>query len=330
MRPIFDEHEQSKRAEKPQLEETLSALQLIENEVIPAKVYYGLSGLTSAEIEQLKVVWDKLPASLRRKLLLELAETNELNFDLDYRELGLFGLQDADSSVRTAAIELLWLDESLEFMSKLIDLSQWDDNFEVRAAAVSDLGRFILLGEYEEIPEREAIRAQDVAIQLLTNDQEDLEVRRRALEAISNCSHDIVAEAIQEAYDSSERLMRVSSIFAMGRSCDRRWWTTVLKEMNSEDEELRYEAARAAGELQLEEAVMPLGAMAARDDREIKEAAIWSLGEIGGREAVRILSALAQDAEEMDDDDLLEAVEDAISNASLVGELVGLELDDED
>lgn len=329
MNMLFDENEKNGR-EKPSLDETLQALQSTEDGVIPARAHYGLSNLSPAEIERLKPVWRKLSSDLRCKLLLELGETSELNFDLDYRELGLFALQDEDSRVRASAIELLWLDESLELMSRLIDLSQWDDDYEVRAAAVSALGRFILLGEYEEIPEREAVRVQDAAINLLTNDQEELEVRRRALEAISNSSHEIVTQAIQEAYEGTERLMQVSSIFAMGRSCDQHWRDIILKEMNSDDEEIRYEAARAAGELQFDEAVAVLGRLVVRDEREIQEAAVWSLGEIGGREALRILSALAEDIQESDDGDFLEAIEDAISNATLVGELVGSDIDEDD
>jgi HEAT repeat protein len=324
----FDENENTTR-EKPTLEDVLQILPSVENEVIPAKVHYGLSGLEPGEITSLKPVWSKLAPEFRRKLLLELAETSELNFELDYRELGLFSLQDEDGAVRAAAIELLWLDESLEFMSKLIDLSQWDEDFGVRAAAASSLGRFILLGEYEEISEGEAVRAQDAVINLLTNEQEELEVRRRALEAISNSSHEIVPGAIQEAYEDPERLMQVSSIFAMGRSYDQRWRDIVLKEMNSQDDDIRYEAARAAGELQLQEAVMGLGAMATQDDREIQEAAVWSLGEIGGREALRILSALAEDVGETDDDHFLESIEDAMSNATLLGEMLDLDSDDD-
>ncbi len=328
MKPVFDENQEN-RQEKPTFEEAIAALLTVEDEVVPAKVYYGLSGLNSAELTQLKPVWEKLSVDFRRKLIIELAETSELNFDLDYRGLGFFGLQDENGSVRAAAIELLWLDESLELLSKLIDLSQWDENYEVRAAAVSELGRFILLGEYEEIPEKEAVRAQEAAIQLLTNDDEEVDVRRRALEAISNSSHEIVTEAIQDAYDSGERMMRVSSVFAMGRSCDQQWSKSVLKEMNSDDDEIRYEAARAAGELQLEEAVMPLGAMATQDDREIKEVAIWSLGEIGGREALRILTALAEDAGDLNDDDLVEAIEDAISIATLAGDSLDFDFADD-
>jgi HEAT repeat protein len=267
-----------------------------------------------------------LDVDTRQTLLGEFAEASELNFDLDYRELGLWALNDRDAAVRAAAIEVLWEDESIDFMGRLIELAQWDEAGVVRAAAASALGRFILLGEYGEVSEKDAVRAQDMVISLLTDADEDVDVRRRALEAISNCGHEIVQEAIEEAYASSEPQMKASAIYAMGRAYDDKWHDTVLREITSPDPEFRYEAARAAGELELDEAIPSLGRLALDDDREIKEVAIWSLGEIGGREALRILSALAQDAEEAEDEHLLEAVEDAIGSASLAGD--DIELDD--
>jgi HEAT repeat protein len=307
------------RPEKPDLATTLETLQTSEERIASPTLYYGLSGLTPAEVQRVGEKWDSIDPEKRYTLLMELAEASELNFEFDYRELGLFALNDSDANVREAAVELLWEDESLELMSRLIDIAQWDEAAPVRAAAASALGRFILLGEYDEISEKEASRAQDAAISILTNTDEEVDVRRRALEAIANCGHEIVTEAVQEAYDSSEQKMRVSSIFAMGRSYDPKWRETVLREISSADPEMRYEAARAAGELEIKEAVPYLGRMAVNDEREIQEVAVWSLGELGGREALRILSALSQDAEDAGDESLLEAIEDAIGSASIAG-----------
>lgn len=312
---------------KPTIQETVAALLIWQGNVLPATVFYGLSDLTSDEISTFESTWLQLSPDRRREILIQLTEASESNFELGYRELGFMALKDDEERVRKAGIELLWEDESTELMSKFIDMAQFDESSEVRATAASALGRFILLGEYEEIPEQDAVRAQDAVIGLLNDQQEDLEVRRRSLEAISNSSHDIVPEAIEEAYHSDERLMQVSAVFAMGRSYDQRWRDIVLKEMKNNDSEIRYEAARAAGELEIDEAIPSLAEIAVNDEREIKEVAIWSLGEIGGRKAMRILSALAEDAEEADDNELLEVVEDAIGNASLFDEL---EIDDED
>ncbi len=326
----YEEQNDSFEAEdqqKPSLTDTIEALR-DEKAVASRIIYYGLAHLDAYEIASLKPVWESLSSEYRSRLLIDLTEASELNFELDYHSLGILSLDDPEASVRAAAIDLLWEDQTSNLLSKLVDMAQFDDAANVRAAAASALGRFILLGEYEELPERETMLAQDAAINLLTNDDEEIEVRRRALEAIANSSHEIVHDAILDAYQGSEHLMKVSAVFAMGRSCDRVWERAVLREIGNPDAEIRYEAAKAAGELELKAAIPTLGRIAAYDDREIREVAVWSLGEIGGREATRILTALAEDAQESGDSVFLEAVEEALGNASLIGD--NLEFEDED
>lgn len=316
--------------QRPDLDTTLGALRDNDGSVT-STIYYGLSGLDERGIEGLAPVWAGLTPEYRRKLLRELIETSEANFELDYRALGHFALGDDDSGVREAAIELLWEDESLPLMRRLIGLALEDEATNVRAAASSALGRFILLGELGDLPETETGKAQDAAVSILNNMDEDVGVRRRALEAISNCGHEIVEEAIREAYDSGDHRMQISAVFAMGRSYDEQWGDYVRQQLDSDDPEMRYEAARAAGELELEEAVPGLIRLALDNDREVKEVAIWSLGEIASREAVRVLERLATDAKRHGDDELLEVIEDALGSASLGGgSLLLMRLDQED
>jgi HEAT repeat protein len=83
--------------------------------------------------------------------------------------------------------------------------------------------------------------------------------------------------------------MRVSAIFAMGRSADARWAPQVKQELFSPNSEMRYEAARACGELQLSDTVTELRELAEDVDPEVQEAALWALGQIGGDKARQIL-----------------------------------------
>lgn len=314
--------------EQPDLETTLAALADNKDGAANATIFYGLSHLEEAALPGLKATWDQLSSDIRVKLLNQLVDISEANFDLDYSTLATFALDDDHPDVRIAAIELLWEDESLALMNRLIEIAEWDESEVVRAAAASDLGRFILLGELGDLPERETIRAQDVVITLLTNDAETVEVRRRALEAISNSSHEIVPEAIDEAYSGTDARMQASAVFAMGRSCDNRWNETVLEVFESHDPALRYEAARASGELEIQEAVPFLAALAQDEDPDIRFAAIWSLGEIGGNYALKVLGRLAEIAEDSDNEELQDAIEESIGNASLAGNALELDLDD--
>lgn len=310
------------RREKPDLPTTLTALQTSDRQ--DSVIFYGLSDLTSFEAAEFEKTWSKLDDERRRRIIHELVDTSEANFELNYSMVALSVLDDPDAEVRTGAVELLWESEEVSTLHRLLEIAQWDDAAEVRAAAATAVGRFILMGELGDFPENEAVRAQDIVIGILNNEDEEIDVRRRALEAIANSSHEIVEGAIREAYESHEYKMRVSAVFAMGRSADDQWIPTVLRELDSDDTEIRYEAARAAGELMIEDAIPALSRMAFDSDRELQNNAIWSLGEIGGRESVRILNLLAANAQEMDDDDLTEAVEDALANATVGGDMLDL------
>lgn len=316
----FEQTTPKVQREKPDISTTLAALHNGDADRMPsAEIFYGLTDLTPSEIEQLKPVWQSLDETYRARLLRALTESSENNYELSYRAIGMLNLRDLSPDVRQSAIELLWDDESHEFMGALMMLAEIDPDDNVRAAATSELGRFILAGELGDLPESETIKVQTTVLRIYNNSALPVQVRRRALEAISNSSHDEVTGAIRQAYKSIDRELQVSAIFAMGRSCDSdEWEDIVLDELNSEDSEKRFEAARAAGELTLFDAVPSLSQLILEDDREIQETAVWSLGEIGGKEALRVLNALLDVAEKKKDDALVELIEDAIGSASLV------------
>lgn len=304
----------------PTLNDAIVALQSQQKVETSDAILYGVSDLDSEHLGQLEPIWNSLPVIYKRGLLQHLLDASESNFELNYRDLALFALRDEYAEVRAVAIELFWDDETLEVMNELVRLLEWDESAEVRAAAAKSLGAFILQGELGNLPEHSTEHAQSVLINAFNDGDEHESVRRHALEAIANCGHESVPTMIREAYDSAESELVLGAIFAMGRTCDLRWAEIVIRELRSDNPEVVYEAARAAGELELDETIPVLGRLAIHSDREIQEIAIWSLGEIGGRESLRILNALAEDAEESEDDALIESIEDAIGNASIGGD----------
>lgn len=314
--------------ERPDIEATLVALREGEEGKLSAALYYGLSGLEGDALNQFAPVWQSFSPGYRRRVLRSLAEISESNLDLSYEAVARLSLDDEADEVRAAAIELLWEDESLETMDKLIEMALNDPSITVRAAAAGNLGHYILLGELGDLPESAIVRAQDAVIRLWNDQSEEIDVRRRALEAIANCGHEIVDSAIQSAYASDDERLRVSAIFAMGRTCDPKWGEIVINVLEGGSDEARFEAARAAGELELEEAVPLLKQLAFDDDVEVKETAIWSLGEIGGKEAVRALELLLRDTKRSGNNVLVEAIEDALETANLgANDLYMLRLD---
>jgi len=65
--------------------------------------------------------------------------------------------------------------------------------------------------------------------------------------------------------------------------------------------------------LRVSEAVSPLIKLVEDVDREVQEAAIWALGQIGGRRARRVLESCAQS----EDETLQAAAEDALAELDL-------------
>lgn len=304
--------------ERPDIATTIAAMQVGDERVPSSTVYYGLSGLTRDEVTRaIAPIWVTLSVDYRRKLLRSMVEFSEADVALDYREIGLFGVTDTDGSVREAAVDVLWEDTSAEVLDLMIHLAVQDPHTLVRAAGTGALGRFILMGELGELDEINTKRAQQTAIQLYKDPAQDTLVRRRALEAIAHSSLPFVSKAIKEAYENADHDLRISAVYAMGKSCDTRWEDIILTEIDSDDPEMRFEAARAAGEIELQAAVPKLGQMLEDVDDEVQQAAVWSLGEIGGREATRLLTSLADALDE--DDELLQIVEEALESASIAG-----------
>jgi HEAT repeat protein len=287
---------------------------------LAAEAIYRLSDLDPENVKTLQTYWGKIPSERRLTLIQRISEAAETNFDMEFTGLTRVALTDLDDEVREAAIEATWMDETPDMATRLIAMASGDIADNVRAAAVSALGHFILQGELGKFDSQIARRAENIAIKLYQDEGEDINVRRRALEAISNCSREGVQEMIEEAYAGSDEKMRTSALFAMGRTCDTKWTNVILRELKNGDAEMRFEAARSAGELELREAIPLLGNILGEDDRELVEMAVWSLGEIGGKESRRLLEDLIEFADEQEDEGLKEAVEEALQIASLVGE----------
>ena len=287
---------------------------------LAADTIYGLSDLNEADLKRLSAVWGGIAPERRRSLIHRLMEAAETNFDMDFGAVTRLALTDLDDEIRAIAVEATWPDESPDMLRRLIGLASGDIADTVRAAAVSALGQFILLGELGKVDPMLSRQAENVALKLYNDETEAVDVRRRALEAISNCSRAGIDEMIEESYEADDARLRASALFAMGRSCDAKWAEVVLRELESSDPEMQYEAARAAGELELEESIPRLARLLEGEDREVLEMAVWSLGEIGGGQAQRLLDDLIELAESAGDDALVETIKEAMETASLAGE----------
>ncbi|MCL2678760.1 MAG: HEAT repeat domain-containing protein [Dehalococcoidia bacterium] len=251
-----------------------------------------LSDLTAGELKQFEAVWSGMDTERKQQLLSRLSELSDDNVELNFDRIYRNAIYDIDDTVRKEAIEGLWESSDTSLIRPLLRLAQDDPATDVRAAATAALGRFSLLAEHHKISAENRTRISEVLLAVIQKREESLEVRRRALEAVSPISLPDVTRAIWEAYRHEEPEIKISAVYAMGRNCDLLWMPTVLKEMDSDDQEMRYEAATAAGELGEAEAIPQLVELTRDTDTEVKMAAILALGKIGGQEARQRLRVL--------------------------------------
>ncbi len=249
------------------------------------------------EQSRLREIWPTLSVALRRKVVHILADAAEADVTVDFTAVFRILLDDPDREVRQVALDGLWEDEDTALVPVLTRFLQTDPSPDVRASAAISLGRFALLGELEEIEPEVARAIRDVLLAAF-HSGDDLEVRRRALEAVSCMGGDEVVAAIEQAYHDRDERMTVSAVFAMGRSYDERWASIVKRELGNPRPEIRYEAARAAGELELQDAVPTLLDMMNTHDVDVREATIEALGKIGGKRALQALLDLVQSSDE--------------------------------
>lgn len=274
---------------------------------------YALSGPSRAEAALFAQRWPGLPVQDRRGILRTLVESAEANFELDFNDLYRLILDDPDDEVRLLAVEGLWEDEDPALASRLARMLRDDASDEVRAAAALSLGRYALRAELGDLDPR-LVKVVTQALLAAVNDPEELaQVRARAVESIAYLDLDQVRGIIDRAYNEDSRLMQASAIFAMGRSGDGYWADTVLRELESAEPEARFEAAHAAGELQLAAAVPALIGFLDENDRELQEMAVWALGQIGGEQAKDALEAILAS----DNDPLFEAADEALAELML-------------
>jgi HEAT repeat protein len=248
-----------------------------------------LSRLPDAQADGLRNRWPGIDVRRRRRLVQELTELAEDNVDLDFDTVFLRATEDEDSEVRLESLRGLWENESPQFLARLVEILEKDPDPGVRAEAALAIGRFVLLAELGRLRERHFEKAAAALRGVVEDPNENDDVRARAIEAIGAHDEAWVRQAIQQAYESGDRRMKVSAVHAMGRSAEPRWLPLVTRELSSDEAELRYEAAVAAGAIGDETAVMQLVPLVEDDDSEVRQAAIAALGEIGGNQAKNAL-----------------------------------------
>lgn len=301
-----------KAAETPEASRSLldALASFLKGDLSPTRVS-RLSDLSRTEAKALARAWQEIPEDTRVALVRQYEALSEERIDVNFRRALRVALEDTSPMVRQLAIGGLWEDESTELFDRLVDLLQHDPSPDVRAAAAGALERFASRAMQGELDGETGRELRECLLGSARDAAAPYGLQRKALESLGPYGGDQeIADVIQGAYESGDHGLQCSAVYAMGRSLQQRWLPVVLRELESEEAELRFEAARAAGALGLQDAFPALLDAAKDDDVEVRHAAIAAIGAIGGRGAVRALERLSEDAGEADQELIDATIED--------------------
>lgn len=276
------------------------------------------SDLDAASLETVTQAWSQIPSERKRMLLDGLRDLSEDNTLVSFDEFARHLLADPEGSVRTRAIRLLDESRDHKLAPAFLQMLTADADKETRAEAASALGRYVELGELEEIPAALHRRVEDALLEK-ANGEDELAVRRNALESLGFSSRPEIVTLIESAFHRENPDWQASALFAMGRSSDERWEEHVLSRLHDLNPVVRLAAVEAAGELRLASArLLIFEVLEDEDEEDITTAAIWSLSQIGGDDARLYIQNLLDLAEEDED---LQFLQDALDNLEFTDEL---------
>jgi HEAT repeat protein len=301
---------------------------LDESTVLSPQYLYRLSDLEGEELSAVQAAWPQIALRRRQALMEDIEALNEVDYLLSYEAISRLALRDPDPGVRLPALRVLWEYDPKDLIPDLLEMCLSNEVAEVRAGAASALGKFVYLGEIEELNPKTLTAVEDRLLELATGGGETL-VRRRALEALGFSSRGEVTALIEDACEQKDDEWLATALFAMGRSADQQWIQFVLDHLTHQSPSVRMEAARAAGELEAKKATPQLLGLLDDIEDPVRETAIWALSQVGGPGVKEALQDLLDDADDINDVDLLESALDNLAFTEDLDSFSLLEFDED-
>ena len=281
------------------------------------------SDLDSASLHTIMEAWPRVSPARKRTLLDGLADLSDDDTLVAFDEFARALLSDPDPQVRTRAIRLLDETTDVKLIPIFIKMLTADEDIETRGEAATALGKYVELGELEEIPAQTLRKVEDALLDKASS-EDSVQVRRNALESLGFSSRPEVVTLIASAARRENPDWQASALFAMGRSFDERWEEQVLMHLEDVNPVVRLAAIEAVGELRLASAGNALlKVLEDEDDDDLSSAAIWSLSQIGGEDARLYIENLLDLAE---DDEDAEFLQEALDNLEFTDELSRFDL----
>jgi len=299
--------------EEPSFDEFLQKL-ADADQPIPLEHVKLLSDLDARQIKQVASTWETITPSRRLALLEHCGKLAEEHFEFLFEALNRLALEDVESTVRVQAVHNLWECEAPDILPLLIDMLLHAEEEKEREAAAEALGQFVYLGELDDIGETDKLDIEKALLQAVQHDP-SRQVQRRGMESLGYSSRTEVADLINAFHTSDNEQDQITAIIAMGRSADPIWGEDVRLALQNTSPEIRMHAARAAGELEMKDAVEDLIDILSDINALNQAAAVWALGQIGGE---RAREALLYFDEQNEDEVLGELLQESLDHLAFV------------
>ncbi|HUE99576.1 MAG TPA: HEAT repeat domain-containing protein [Anaerolineales bacterium] len=292
---------------------------LADRKDFPRRYLQEFSDIGTLELQTLLDVWPQVQPSRKLTLLEELDALAETDTLVSFDDVARALLTDPEPEVRTRAIRLLDEYEDPKVVPSYLEMLKNDPDVNVRIAAANALNLFVDLGELEEISEKIYHEVEDALLASAAS-QDDVRVRRTALESLGYSSRPEVTTLIDSAFHREDPAWQASSLVAMGRSADDRWDEEVTRSLVHVIDRIRKAAVQAAGELSLHSArPILLKMLGEEEEADILSAVIWSLSQIGGEDVRTYLENLLDVIE--DDAEQIAFLEEALENLAFTEDL---------
>jgi HEAT repeat protein len=304
---------------------------LSDRKEFPRRYLQEFSDIGTLELKTLLDVWPQVKPSRKLTLLEELDAMAETDTLVSFDDLARALLTDPEPDIRTRAIRLLDEYEDPKVVPSYLDMLKSDPDLNVRIEAANALHLFVDLGELEEIPEKIYHEVENALLASAAS-EDDVRVRRTALESLGYSSRPEVSTLVESAFYREDPAWQASSLVAMGRSADERWSDAVTRSLVHVDDRIRKAAVQAAGELTLHSTRPILLKMLGEEENDtILSAVIWSLSQIGGEDVRTYLENLL---DQIEDDEQIAFLEEALDNLAFTEDLdrfdlLALDPDDE-
>lgn len=307
------------------------ALKMMREDPESVFVRYGrmFSDLSRERLAKLRTVLDDLKAEQRADFYRAMEITNLNNFDYNYAPIAEIGMDDPDGEIRTAAIHVLGMEDSREIGARMLKAAGSDSYEKAQIAAIEILEQYMFEYTVDDRIPVDIDALHETLEQLI--ESENPAVRRAAVVAYAPSESDRVKEIISGYLAGNDPDELIAGLAAVRNALGEEWSQSVLELIRHEDEDVCIAAIRAAGALQLREALPALYEILSRFDRitpDMLTRTAEAVADIGDDSSVNILETLGEAVIDMDPG-ITDAIDESIDTLNLCIQM-GFSDDDED